>query len=50
MPPSPLQRIQSPDRRKLSQLADLLERMMVLDPDRRITTKEALRHPFIKEH
>ena len=40
---------QAPDRRKLVQLADLLERMTVLDPDRRITPKEALRHPFIKE-
>ncbi len=40
---------QSPDRRKLAQLADLLERMMTLDPDKRITPKDALRHPFIKE-
>jgi serine/threonine-protein kinase PRP4 len=40
---------QSPDRRKLAQLIDLLERMMQLDPDKRITPKEALRHPFIKE-
>jgi serine/threonine-protein kinase PRP4 len=40
---------QSPDRVKVAQLADLLERMMALDPDKRITPKEALRHPFIKE-
>ncbi|KAL4437548.1 hypothetical protein ABPG77_003529 [Micractinium sp. CCAP 211/92] len=40
---------QSPDRRKLAQLVDLLERMMQLDPDKRITPKDALRHPFIKE-
>jgi serine/threonine-protein kinase PRP4 len=40
---------QSPDRRKLAQLADLLERMLALDPERRITPKEALRHPFIKD-
>jgi serine/threonine protein kinase len=40
---------QSPDRRKLAQLSDLLERMMNLDPDKRISAKDALRHPFIKE-
>jgi serine/threonine-protein kinase PRP4 len=40
---------QSPDRRKLAQLVDLLERMMALDPDKRISPKDALRHPFIKE-
>lgn len=40
---------QSPDRRKLAQLADLLERMMALDPERRITPKDALRHDFVKE-
>lgn len=40
---------QAPDKRKLTQLADLLERMMALDPDKRITPKEALQHPFIKE-
>jgi serine/threonine-protein kinase PRP4 len=40
---------QSPDRRRLASLADLLERMMALDPDRRISPKEALRHPFIKD-
>lgn len=36
-------------RRKVAQLIDLLEKMTVLDPDRRITPKDALRHPFIKE-
>ena len=40
---------QSPDRRKLSQLVDLLDRMMQLDPDKRISPKEALRHPFLKD-
>jgi serine/threonine-protein kinase PRP4 len=40
---------QAPDRKKLGQLADLLERMMVLDPEKRITPREALRHPFIIE-
>ena len=37
------------DRKKVAQLADLLERMMALDPDKRITPKDALKHPFIKE-
>ncbi|KAK9815732.1 hypothetical protein WJX72_008716 [[Myrmecia] bisecta] len=36
------------DRKKVAQLADLLERMMQLDPDKRISPKEALRHDFIK--
>jgi serine/threonine-protein kinase PRP4 len=40
---------QSPDKRRLAQLADLLERMMTLDPDRRLTPKEALRHPFLRD-
>ena len=38
-----------PDRKKIALLADLLERMMALDPDKRITPKEALKHPFIRE-
>ncbi len=29
-------------------LADLLEKMLVLDPEKRIKPKEALRHPFLK--
>ena len=37
------------DRRKVAQLADLLERMMNLDPEKRLTAKEALRHDFIKD-
>jgi serine/threonine-protein kinase PRP4 len=37
------------ERRKVAQLADLLERIMHLDPDKRMSPKEALRHPFIKE-
>ncbi len=37
------------DKRQVAQLADLLERMMHLDPEKRITAKEALRHPFIKD-
>ena len=37
------------DKRQVAQLADLLERMMHVDPDKRIMPKEALRHPFIKD-
>ena len=37
------------ERRKVAQLADLLERCMHLDPDKRLSPKDALRHPFIKE-
>lgn len=37
------------DKQKLALLADLLEKMMHLDPAQRITPKQALRHPFIKE-
>mmetsp|Transcript_69590 Transcript_69590/g.220335 ORF Transcript_69590/g.220335 Transcript_69590/m.220335 type:complete len:110 (+) Transcript_69590:40-369(+) len=37
------------DKKKVLQLADLLEKMMHLDPDKRIKPTEALQHPFIKE-
>ena len=33
---------------QLTNLVDLLEKMLHLDPEKRITAKEALRHPFIK--
>jgi len=29
-------------------LADLLEKMLALDPDKRIRPKDALKHPFVK--
>ena len=29
-------------------LGELLEKMLVLDPEKRITPREALRHPFLK--
>lgn len=32
------------------QLADLIERGLTLDPNKRITPEEALRHPFLKSH
>ena len=30
--------------------ADLLEKMLDLDPEKRITTKEALRHPYVSTY
>ena len=35
-------------RKKLMQLADLLDKMLHLDPDRRIGVEDALQHPFIR--
>jgi serine/threonine-protein kinase PRP4 len=32
----------------LQALVDLLERMLALDPDKRIKPKDALKHPFLK--
>jgi serine/threonine-protein kinase PRP4 len=37
------------ERRKVAQLADLLDKMFNFDPEKRITVNDALRHPFIKE-
>merc|ERR1711869_95613 len=37
-------------RKKLMQLADLLDKMLHLDPDRRIGVEDALQHPFIRTH
>ena len=37
------------EKRKLANLSDLLERLMILDPDKRPTPKEALRHAFFKD-
>eukprot|EP00210_Caulerpa_lentillifera_P004057 g3870.t1 len=38
------------DHRLVVQLADLLEKMMMLDPDKRIDVDEAMRHPFVKTY
>jgi predicted N-acyltransferase len=37
------------ERRKVANLADLLDKMFALDPAHRITVAQALVHPFIKE-
>jgi serine/threonine-protein kinase PRP4 len=36
------------EKRRLSQLVDLLERALVLDPEKRMSPAEALQHPFIR--
>lgn len=33
--------------RTVNQLADLLEKIFVLDPTQRITVSDALKHPFV---
>ena len=33
---------------QVASLADLLEKMMVLEPERRIDPDTALRHPFVR--
>ena len=38
---------ESDNKKKLLQLVDLLERIFVLEPEKRITPLDALKHPFI---
>lgn len=35
--------------KKVTQLRDLLDKMLMLDPSRRITINQCLTHPFIAE-
>eukprot|EP00039_Didymoeca_costata_P022972 m.5710 g.5710 ORF g.5710 m.5710 type:complete len:528 (+) comp3369_c0_seq1:288-1871(+) len=37
------------ERKKVSQFRDLLDKMLTIDPEKRITPKDALKHPFITE-
>merc|ERR1711879_99469 len=37
------------DRRRVQQLGDLLDKMFVLDPEKRINVSQALSHPFFKD-
>ena len=37
------------ERHRVAALADLLDRMMALDPEKRIDPDGALRHPFVKD-
>lgn len=38
-----------PDAASLDKFIDLLDRMLMLNPDKRITPEEALTHPFVKD-
>jgi len=42
------QKLNEDEKRKLVQFKDLLDKMLVIDPSKRITPKEALQHDFIK--
>ena len=35
------------DRRKTLAFADLLDKMLALDPDKRISVRDAMKHPFV---
>jgi len=37
------------DRRRVTQLVDLCSKLFILDPARRITVDDALKHPFLKD-
>lgn len=41
-------RAEGDDKRAVHDLASLLDRMLTLDPARRISVKEALQHPFVR--
>ena len=43
------QRLPEDQLRKVGQLRDLIEKMLMLDPSKRITINQALTHPFIQE-
>jgi len=50
---SALQRVQRPKdeagKRKQLEFKDLLDKMFMLDPERRFTPKDCLNHPFITD-
>jgi serine/threonine-protein kinase PRP4 len=48
MPPSSVQlRMKDEDLKLLTSFVDLLDKMLMLDPAKRIGVKEALLHPFL---
>jgi serine/threonine-protein kinase PRP4 len=44
------QTVEPGEARHLANFRDLLEKMLAVDPERRITIKDALKHPFMVEH
>lgn len=36
------------DSHQVKEFADLLEKIFILDPERRITVSECLKHPFLQ--
>lgn len=45
----PHHRLPPTEAKKISQLKDLLERMLMLDPAKRASVNHCLTHPFIQE-
>lgn len=45
----PHHRLPPPEAKKITQLKDLLERMLILDPAKRASVNHCLAHPFIQE-
>lgn len=43
------QRLPADQLKKVNQLKEFLEKILVLDPSKRLSIKEALFHPFIKD-
>ena len=43
------QRLPEGQLKKVTQLKDLLEKILMLDPSKRISINQALTHPFIQE-
>lgn len=43
------QRLPEEQLRKVGQLRDLIEKILMLDPSKRISINQALTHPFIQE-
>lgn len=43
------QRLPEDQMKKVLQLRDLLDKIIVFDPQKRVNVKQALEHPFIQE-
>ena len=42
-------KVDAKDRALVAQLADLLEKMMALEPEKRIDPEGAMKHPFLRD-